>query len=214
MLFILMTVVASYFGIGVVRHQREQAALPKITAAGGTFAYGRSYFYPFRQIYIVAFEGRQLTDAKLHDVVPQLQDLSGLTFMQFIRTGITDGGLCDVCKLKQLETLHLWDNKITDAGLPQLKQLTSLTELELRGTLLSDKGLANLQAMTGLRKLTLSVNPPPISNLTQMGEDLLAEQPIPGIISNAAVTSLQKSMQHCTVVPDTMGWQFSGEKSN
>ena len=180
MLFIVMTVVATYLGIGVVRHQREQKALPKITAGGGTFAYGRSYFYPFRQVYIVVFEGRTFTDAKLHDVMPQLQDLSGLTFMQFIRTGITDSGLSDVCKLKQLETLHLWDNKITDAGLPQLKQLSSLTELELRGTLLSDKGLADLQALTGLQKLTLSVNPPPVSELNWLGEQLLAENPIPG----------------------------------
>ena len=176
MLFIVMTVVAIYFGIGVVRHQREQEAIPKISAAGGTFAYGRSYFYPF-QVYFVAFEGRKFTDARLHEVMPQLQDLSGLTFMQFIRTGITDSGLSDLCKLKQLETLHLWDNKITDAGLPQLKQLTSLTELELRGTLLSNNGLANLNAMTGLRKLTLSVNPSPISDLTQMGEDLLGGCP-------------------------------------
>jgi hypothetical protein len=212
MLFIMMTVVATYFGIGVVRHQREQKAITKIAAAGGTFAYGRSYFYPFRQVHIVAFERRTFTDAKLHDVVPQLQDLSGLTFMQFIRTGITDNGLSDICKLKQLEKLHLWDNKITDAGLPQLKQLTSLTELELRGTLVSDKGLAELQAMIGLRTLTLSVNPPPVSDLERLGEELLAEQAIPGIVSNAGLISLQKSMNHCTVVPAT-GWQFSGDKS-
>src|SRR5689334_19363385 len=58
-LFAMMTVVAIYFGIGVIRHHRELKALPKITAVGGTFAYDRSYFYPYRQVYIVAFEGRK-----------------------------------------------------------------------------------------------------------------------------------------------------------
>jgi hypothetical protein len=212
-LFLVTTLVAIWLAIGVVRKERERKALFVVAAAGGQYAYTTSYFYPFRQVYIVTFQGNEFTDQKLRDVVPHLERLPGLSFLQIILTSITDDGLQHISGLKRLKTLHLFHNRITDRGLPHLRTLTSLEELDLRATLISDEGLPHIMALTGLRKLRVSGYPPPTGPPTEwsrLADDILGAIPVPGIISDQGVASLKKSMAHCSILSDKK-FQFSGD---
>ena len=76
-------------------------------------------------------------------------------------TKITDTGLKEVAKLKQLTSLNLYcseisSSQITDAGLMEVGTLTNLTMLNLDGQKkITDKGLKELAKLTKLRELHL-----------------------------------------------------------
>ncbi len=76
-------------------------------------------------------------------------------------TKITDTGLMEVAKLKQLTSLNLYcsginPSQITDAGLMEVGTLTNLTMLNLDGQkIITDKGLMELAKLTKLRALHL-----------------------------------------------------------
>ena len=76
-------------------------------------------------------------------------------------TKITDTGLMEVAKLKQLTSLNLYcsginPSQITDAGLMEVGTLTNLTMLNLDGQkIITDKGLKELAKLTKLRALHL-----------------------------------------------------------
>jgi len=76
-------------------------------------------------------------------------------------TKITDTGLKEVAKLKQLTSLNLYcseisSSQITDAGLMEVGTLTNLTMLNLDGQKkITDKGLKELAKLTKLRALHL-----------------------------------------------------------
>ena len=58
---------------------------------------------------------------------------------------ITDAGLKEVAKLKQLERLSLHDTQITDASLKDLAKLKKLRQLSVTGTKITNAGAAKLQ---------------------------------------------------------------------
>ena len=76
-------------------------------------------------------------------------------------TKITDAGLKEVAKLKQLTSLNLYCSKIpssqiTDAGLMEVGTLTNLTMLNLDGQKkITDEGLKELAKLTKLTELHL-----------------------------------------------------------
>jgi hypothetical protein len=210
-LLLLTMLVAGYFGLSLSRQQREQRALMVITAAGGECASHRSsLFYPFWETWVVSFEGRQFTDENLQHVAPYLRHLPGLEYVQIIRTSVTDDGIRSLAGVAHFKKLDLWDNNITDRAVPNLKKMTSLSELNLAGTMISDAGARELKAMTHLRKLTLPGQSPVRApkgtveaDLQLLGDELLAEQPIPGIVSQYTANDLSSSLHNCTVILNT-----------
>jgi Leucine-rich repeat (LRR) protein len=65
---------------------------------------------------------------------------------------VTDAGLKELARLKQLQWLHLYQTKVTDAGLKELAALKNLHTLDLRDTKVTDAGLKELRkALPGCR---------------------------------------------------------------
>ena len=90
-----------------------------------------------------------------------LANLNQLKKLHIQDTEITDVGLKEVAKLKQLTSLNLYcseisSSQITDAGLMEVVTLTNLTMLNLDGQKkITDKGLKELAKLTKLRELHL-----------------------------------------------------------
>ena len=68
---------------------------------------------------------------------------------------LSDAGLADIAKLKNIIELNLRDTKITSDGLIHLKELNKLTRLHLERTNVDDKGIAYLKDLTKLQYLNL-----------------------------------------------------------
>ena len=72
-------------------------------------------------------------------------DLAKVTRLDFNDTQITDVGLKEAAKLKNLYWLSLGDTKITDAGLKELAKLQKLKILFLTDTKVTKAGVAELK---------------------------------------------------------------------
>ena len=72
-------------------------------------------------------------------------DLGKVTKLKLNSTRITDSGLKEVTKLKQLKELYLVSTKITDEGLKEVAQLKQLRSLDLSFTKSTPAGVAELQ---------------------------------------------------------------------
>ena len=69
-------------------------------------------------------------------------DLDKVRRLSLFNTKITDEGLKEVAKLKQLTYLNLADTQITDAGLNEVAKLQQLILLWLSDTKVTDAGVA------------------------------------------------------------------------
>jgi len=78
-----------------------------------------------------------------------------LVFLRLDSTRVSDQGMLDVARLKNLQTLTV-SPKTTDAGIPVLALLPKLRELDLRGSKVSEASWADLAQMKRLESLTLS----------------------------------------------------------
>ncbi len=69
-----------------------------------------------------------------------------ITYLVLGRTKITDVGLKEVAKLRQLTLLDLTGTQITDAGLKEVAKLQKLKELDLTNAkTVTKEGVAELQ---------------------------------------------------------------------
>ncbi len=68
---------------------------------------------------------------------------------------VTDEGLEEVAKLKQLKGLYLEGTEITDAGLKEVAKLKQLNFLALNLTLITDAGLKEVAKLKQLRFVNL-----------------------------------------------------------
>ena len=68
---------------------------------------------------------------------------------------VTDGGLKEVAKLKQLKGLYLEGTEITDAGLKEVAKLKQLNFLALNLTQITDAGLKEVAKLKQLRFVNL-----------------------------------------------------------
>jgi len=83
-------------------------------------------------------------------------DLEKATNLVLGYTKITDAGLKEVTKLKNLTHLNLESTKITDAGLKEVAKLQNLTELYLHNTKITDAGLKEVAKLQNLTMLALN----------------------------------------------------------
>jgi Leucine Rich repeat len=84
---------------------------------------------------------------------PEVEQLS------IANTGITDGSLALVGRLRHLRILYLYDTRVTDSGLAHLQNLIKLKTLILDGTKVTDSGLLLLRRLTSLRELDVRKTP-------------------------------------------------------
>lgn len=76
-----------------------------------------------------------------------------ITWLDVKDTQLSDNGLTEVGKLKNLTRLRAEKTAVTDAGLANLQELTYLESLNLYGTSITDEGLAHLANLPNLRRL-------------------------------------------------------------
>ncbi|PHS06120.1 MAG: hypothetical protein COA78_14615 [Blastopirellula sp.] len=128
--------------------------------------------------------------------------------VDFNGTQITDAGLEHLKELTSLKSLLLHNTQITDAGLKHLKGLNSLISLELRGTQITDAGLEHLKGLTSLRNLNLfSGDPFSGPNITDAGlEHLKGLTNLKNLnlygtqITNAGHLELKAALPKCSVI--------------
>jgi len=95
-------------------------------------------------------------DDRISDVgLKELPKLKNLAYLNLTGTKITDAGLKEIAKCRSLKRLNLWHTQITDAGLEELAQLQQLTSLDLRHTRITDAGLKEVAKLAQLRSLIL-----------------------------------------------------------
>jgi hypothetical protein len=82
-------------------------------------------------------------------------DLAKVTQLVLSATQITDAGLKDVAKLKNLKDLDLRAAQITDAGLKDIAKMQQLRRLRLNSTQITDAGLKDIAKLLKLEWLEL-----------------------------------------------------------
>lgn len=87
------------------------------------------------------------------DIALLLPVAEQVTWLKLGGTQITDSGLKEISKLKNLTKLHLEHTGITDQGLAQIKSLPHLEYLNVIDTKIGDAGLKSIAATKGLRSV-------------------------------------------------------------
>ena len=75
----------------------------------------------------------------------ELPKLKQLTYLRLFSTQITDSSLKELAKRQQLTAIDLGSTQITDTGLKELAKLKQLTSLNLNNTKVTKAGVAELQ---------------------------------------------------------------------
>jgi hypothetical protein len=111
----------------------------------------------------VAFEDQHLRE--LTPLLVRLKHLESLDLSSFV----TDAGIKEVAKLKQLRKLWLCATPITDTGLKKLAGLAKLEFLYLSNDQMTGVGLQHLAGLKDLKKLTLQHVPLTDTGLKALG---------------------------------------------
>ncbi len=97
---------------------------------------------------VSAVNAGEFSDAKVALLTPLAEQI---IWLKLGDTKITDAGMSEIAKLKNLNKLHLEYTAITDAGLKNLQDLPYLEYLNLVGTKVTDAGLQNLASLKTIR---------------------------------------------------------------
>lgn len=83
-----------------------------------------------------------------HDKEEMIRGLLTVTSLrQLDLSGITDGDLAGLDRLRELRILNLCDKEVTDESVPHLAKLTTLEKLDLGGTSITPEGFAKLKLL-------------------------------------------------------------------
>lgn len=99
---------------------------------------------------VSAVNAPQFSDKDIALLLPVAEQV---TWLKLGGTQITDGGLKEIAKLKNLTKLHLEHSGVTDQGIAQIKSLPHLEYLNVIDTKMGDAGLKNIASMKGLRSI-------------------------------------------------------------
>jgi Leucine-rich repeat (LRR) protein len=124
-----------------------------------------------------------------------------ITYLVLGRTKITDVGLKEVAKLRQLTLLDLTGTQITDAGLKEVAKLQKLTRLDLGTTKITDAGLKEVAKLENLAVLSLGY-----TKITDGGlKDIAKLQNLTVLklyntkITDAGLAQLKKALPKCRI---------------
>ncbi|QKZ12125.1 c-type cytochrome domain-containing protein [Spirosoma sp. KUDC1026] len=104
------------------------------------------------QLEVSAVNVRSFTDAQAAELTKLGEQI---VWLKLGETNLSDAGLAQIGKLKNLQKLHLEQTKVTDAGLKYLTDLTNLEYLNLYGTSITDAGLVQLSGLKSLKTVYL-----------------------------------------------------------
>lgn len=97
-----------------------------------------------------------LTETTVNDdVLKHLPHAGNIIWLNLRGTKVSDAGLQNIGKLKNLKKLHLELTEVSDAGLKHLVNLDELEYLNLYGTSVSDAGLDDIAKLKKLKKVFL-----------------------------------------------------------
>jgi RNA polymerase sigma factor (sigma-70 family) len=113
----------------------------------------------------VCLPSTEVTDAGMKEIA-KLRNLSAL---MLIDTKVTDLGLRKIATLSSLRFLYLDQTKVTDAGLKELAALKNLQVLSLDQTKITDVGLKELGNLKDLRLLSLDKTNVTDTGLKELG---------------------------------------------
>ncbi len=99
---------------------------------------------------VSAVNAPQFSDKDIALLLPVAEQV---TWLKLGGTKITDGGLKEIGKLKNLTKLHLEHTGITDQVIAQIKALPHLEYLNIIDTKIGDAGFKNIAALKGLRSI-------------------------------------------------------------
>lgn len=109
-------------------------------------------------------------DGFTDDALAQVCKVATITELNLGDAGVTNAGLPQLARLKNLRRLDLgWTKDVGDSGLPHLSQLGKLEILGLGGTKVTDAGLPALSKLPRLKELYL-----PATAVTDSGLQTLA----------------------------------------
>lgn len=77
------------------------------------------------------------------------------TLVVLMPANTSDADLRDLCELRNLWALTLWDTKVTHRGLRTAAGLPTLKHLHIGGASITDEGLLALESASGLESLSL-----------------------------------------------------------
>ncbi len=127
----------------------DPAAVEGIRKVGGTVA----YLTPEKTFLAVNMVNNpDFSDEQMSALLPLGEQI---VWLDLSDTKVTDKGLQQVAKLKNLTRLSLDNTAISDAGLVHLKDSEGLLYLNLYHTGISDNGLKNLEGIKNLKALYL-----------------------------------------------------------
>lgn len=92
----------------------------------------------------------EVTDEDLAQMPP-----SDTGYLVFGGSQITDAGLANLSRCRQLRWLDLAGTQVTDEGMAALAKIPSLVKLDLSGTRITDAGLAHLATLPNLQSLNV-----------------------------------------------------------
>ena len=89
------------------------------------------------------------------DGVGQVARLKNLRFLNLFRTVVSDRGLQQLSSLTELDTLLIGGTKITSGGLAALRPLSHLRKVSVFDTAVDDAGVEHLKSIASLRVLLI-----------------------------------------------------------
>ncbi|WP_342086869.1 c-type cytochrome domain-containing protein [Dyadobacter sp. OTU695] len=99
---------------------------------------------------VSAVNAPQFSDKDIALLLPVAEQV---TWLKLGGTKITDNGLKEIARLKNLTKLHLEHTGITDQGIAQIKALPHLEYLNIIDTKIGDVGLKSIATLKGLRSI-------------------------------------------------------------
>jgi hypothetical protein len=183
--FVALTLVCAFLGWWVVSAERQRDAVAAVREAGGSVIYtyerdpilgrlkdpkpwasawlrktfGDDLFITVEGFYC---EGRKIDDDVVDRLVPKLQRVSNLRWLELRSTAITDASLDRIAELTQLKRLLIRSSangsertQITDKGLAELHTLSDLRLLSLEKCTINGSAFEHLGALRRLDELDL-----------------------------------------------------------
>ena len=151
-----------------------------------------------RSVEFVDSTCQPIGDRDLAEVVDRFPGLKDLLLG---RTDITDAGLVELQRCRNLESLSLQGLPITGRGLKHLATHRDLVFLDLSGTRVTDADLEFLTCFPNLEELRLCDTPVSDAGLAHLGQhDNLAFVALTGTdVTNEGVSHLQQALPDCVI---------------
>lgn len=120
-LFVLMTIAcipAGFWGARTYREHRAKRAIELIREAGGVALLNKKT----KAYYRVHFTGTKFDDKVIAELAPHLNFMPDMEQLDLVKIPVTDKGLQQLSRLRQLKDLYIFETQVTDKGIASLQR--------------------------------------------------------------------------------------------